>query len=669
MLNGIEIDSYRRSEKIYEFLKEIFGNYLQVEEEKVGYIKLSFKKEELLKNSSLLLKKFKTKAWKIEPEFLRNIKVITQVFGLSETEKKVLTFAIVVNAVPVFKDTLSIFGELNINEFIEKLSVIIEVEKKELAKVLSYNSILFKTGLLFLNNYEIYYLGERIDVIEGLVDEMFLFYENPEEIFNNYLTRVKPTRFNKKDFLHVKEAETIVSYLKNVIKCRAKGVNILLYGPPGTGKTEFAKVIAKEAGGEAYEVTITNKKGEPLEEKERISCYRLAQFLLKRKRKSILIFDETDDILDVSARILFSLSDKDEKRGDALNKAWINRLLEENEVPTIWIANSISKVDPAYLRRFDVVLKMDYLPRSARLKILKSYFKNVKVSENWLKKMAEIKYLSPAIIEKAAKVVSISKSLEPEKEAEFIITSFLEALGFKESLKEKNLEKLPFIEEVLNTDCNIQKILSALKRSQRGKLLFYGPPGTGKTEFANQIAFHLDKELLLKRASDLISPYVGETEINIARMFKEARRENAVLFLDEADTFLLNRKEAKYSWEVSMVNELLTQIESFDGIFICATNLVEALDEAVMRRFDLKVKFYYLKEEQVIKFFAILFGEKEAEKYRYELSKLLLTPGNFATVYRRLKLLEDFSPENFVKALKDEARFNISFEKRKFGFV
>ena len=96
---------------------------------------------------------------------------------------------------------------------------------------------------------------------------------------------------------------------------------------------------------------------------------------------------------------------------------------------------------------------------------------------------------------------------------------------------------------------------------------------------------------------------------------------------------------------------------------------MEALDEAVMRRFDLKVKFDYLKEEQVVKFFAIFFGENEAEKYRYELSKLLLTPGNFGAVYRRLKLLEDFSPENFVKALKDEARFNTSFEKRKFGFV
>ena len=231
-------------------------------------------------------------------------------------------------------------------------------------------------------------------------------------------------------------------------------------------------------------------------------------------------------------------------------------------------------------------------------------------------------------------------------------------------------DQLPFLEEVLNIDYNPQRLLSALKRSQRGRLLFYGPPGTGKTEFARKIAFYLNKELLLKRASDLISPYVGETEVNIARMFKEARREKAVLLLDEADTFLLSRKDAKYSWEVSMVNELLTQMEVFEGVFICATNFVDALDEAVMRRFDLKVKFEYLNATQAVKLFASLFGESEAEKYRKVLSKLLLTPGNFATVYRRLKLLgEDFSPENFVKALKEEARFNQFSGKKQFGFV
>lgn len=111
-------------------------------------------------------------------------------------------------------------------------------------------------------------------------------------------------------------------------------------------------------------------------------------------------------------------------------------------------------------------------------------------------------------------------------------------------------------------------------------------------------------------------------------------------------------------------------MEGFEGIFICATNFVDALDEAVMRRFDLKVKFDYLTPVQAVKFFASLFGEKEAERYRSELPKLLLTPGNFATVYRRLKLIEeDFSPESFIKALSEEAKFNNPSGRKTFGFV
>jgi AAA+ superfamily predicted ATPase len=298
---------------------------------------------------------------------------------------------------------------------------------------------------------------------------------------------VEEIKFTKEDFSHIENFNTLVSYLKNALKNREKGVNILLYGPPGTGKTELAKVLAKEAEAELYEVAITNKKGEPFEEKERFACFRLAQFLLKRKQNAILLFDEVDDILDADSRVVSSLGSNNSKKGDAINKAWVNRVLEENEVPTIWIANSISKADPAYLRRFDIVLKVSYLPRSARFRMLKEYFKNSPVSEEWLKKMSEVKYLSPAVIAKAAKVITLSKPQNPEEEAEFVIASSLEALGFEKVIKQETHGKLPFLEEVLNIDYNPQRLLSALKRSQRGRLLFYGPPGTGKTEFARKI--------------------------------------------------------------------------------------------------------------------------------------------------------------------------------------
>lgn len=51
-------------------------------------------------------------------------------------------------------------------------------------------------------------------------------------------------------------------------------------------------------------------------------------------------------------------------------------------------------------------------------------------------------------------------------------------------------------------------------------------------------------------------------------------------------------------WEVTQVNELLVQMETFPGIFVCATNLVDALDQASLRRFALKVEFLPLRTEQ-----------------------------------------------------------------------
>ena len=96
---------------------------------------------------------------------------------------------------------------------------------------------------------------------------------------------------------------------------------------------------------------------------------------------------------------------------------------------------------------------------------------------------------------------------------------------------------------------------------------------------------------MIRQASDLVSKYVGETEQNMARMFDEAGDENAVLLLDEADSFLRSRRLAERSYEVTEVNEMLQGMERFAGIFICTTNLFDELDEAALRRFTFKIRF------------------------------------------------------------------------------
>ena len=117
--------------------------------------------------------------------------------------------------------------------------------------------------------------------------------------------------------------------------------------------------------------------------------------------------------------------------------------------------------------------------------------------------------------------------------------------------------------------------------------LFYGPPGTGKTMAASVIAAGLKLELYRIDLSRVVSKYIGETEKNLAAIFKEAREANAILFFDEADALFGKRSEVKDAQDRFAnveISYLLQQMESFDGVTILATNLLQNLDDAFTRR-------------------------------------------------------------------------------------
>ncbi len=150
---------------------------------------------------------------------------------------------------------------------------------------------------------------------------------------------------------------------------------------------------------------------------------------------------------------------------------------------------------------------------------------------------------------------------------------------------------------------------------------------------------------MVRRASDIVSKYVGETEQNINQVFSEAEAMEAVLVIDEADSFLFNRERAVRSWEISQTNEFLTQMERFRGILICTSNRFADLDSASIRRFNHKVGFRYLKPEGNIIFYKrMLTGLSETPLSRVEADMLEqirdLTPGDFRIVRDRFAIFE-----------------------------
>jgi len=124
--------------------------------------------------------------------------------------------------------------------------------------------------------------------------------------------------------------------------------------------------------------------------------------------------------------------------------------------------------------------------------------------------------------------------------------------------------------------------------------LFSGEPGTGKTMAASVVASELGLELVRIDLSAVISKYVGETEKNLAKIFDEAQDAHAMLLFDEADSLFGKRtklESAQDRFANLEVNYILQRMESFDGVSVLTTNAEAAIDPALQRRLNFRLRF------------------------------------------------------------------------------
>jgi AAA+ superfamily predicted ATPase len=447
------------------------------------------------------------------------------------------------------------------------------------------------------------------------------------------------SEFGVDDFPHLaKDLPILLRFAKSAVAQGTTGVNILLHGPPGTGKTQLARVIAAHAGALLYEVSVEDDDGDA--RYDRLSAYALCQRALARRSNTMVLLDELEDAFPEPP--MFGMR---RMRRDGVEKGWLNRLLESNPIPTLWVGNAIDHIDPAFLRRFDFVMEVREPPPKVRKRMIVHHTKGLPVGDGWIEKVSGDRRVGPGHLERAAKVARV---IGPEdvSDAEHILSRVLDA-SLETSVRGKEgRDELPsdFDLSYLNADCELPPLLDGLQRNRAGSICLFGPPGTGKTVFARHVASHLGMPLHARRASDLLGSFVGQTEAAIARMFSAATRDEAVLFLDEADSFLQDRRRARQSWEVTQVNELLVQMESFDGVFICATNLVDSFDLAAARRFALQIRFDPLTVGGAFRMLSSMVagfgGEAPSGADRASLGRLTgLTPGDFAAVRKRLWLL------------------------------
>lgn len=606
------------------------------------------------------------------PDVLQsNVAQLAKLVDLDSVERCILEFAIALSMDARLTDAADLLGDLNTAKMFYSLTKLLNCPENEIRTALSRDGTLMRTGIFSLGNFDDGFLTHKLRVLSvSFADTLYCGAVSPQALLRDEIRKSAPAQLKLKDYPSLSEhLDILLPYLAHSVQQRSTGVNILLHGQPGTGKTELARLLAKLNHCQLYEVASEDSDGDSVTSQYRLNAYRAAQHFFA-SNDSMLVFDEVEDVFSEDANPFIQKTALASK-----NKAWINLMLEHNSIPTIWISNSINRMDPAFVRRFDFVIEVPLPSQEQRIKLLKRYSKGLLDKKN-LQGLAEQEYLSPAVIERAAHVVtSIAAKLEnPAQAMQLLIDSTLKSQGYSTAQPAKKQATAQLYDpSFISADVDLAALTDGLTAHPNARLCLYGPPGTGKTAYGHWLAKQLGKPLLLKRASDLLGAYVGENEQNIAKAFKQAEEEQAVLMIDEVDSFLSDRRGAQRSWEVSMVNEMLTQMESFSGIFIASTNLMDGLDQAALRRFDLKAKFDFLSTEQVWKLFICHCKQLDLPHRKKALPQQLaaleyLTPGDFAAVARMSRFNPLQSAEAFIQSLASEISHKEQNKKLKFGF-
>ena len=551
----------------------------------------------------------------------------------------------------------------------QRLAQMLGVEFEAVVEALQPSSPLITSRLLIFRRGTVRPLYERLQILSGLIGALLEPVSDGTSMMRSLLPPRRCGQLTLGDYPHhATEITVLRDHLAHALRSGLAGANVLLHGEPGVGKTELVLALGNALDCPVYAMPAAFPDEEVLSAKERLHHLTAMQRLIRCEGSALVLFDEVEDIFPGPYA----------KLDTSPNKAAINEALETNPVPTVWVCNAIDHLDRAYLRRFDVVLQLRPPPYSVRRRAINLAF-GARLPLADSDALAARRHLNPSVLARMARVALAPNAegteTDPAPRVEVLTRLYLETLEPRErSVPGHGL--LPHDAELLHTDPPLDTLMTGLVRESRGRLLCYGLPGTGKTALAASLARRLDRPLHAHAASSLLSPYVGMTERNLCEAFDTAQREGAVLLLDEVDSFLARRENAHANWEATQVNEMLQQLERFEGIVIATTNRKDHLDRAALRRFDLKVSFLPLRPDQrlrLVKAMAAVLAMPWDEAMAPDVARRLdrmdgLNPGHAEAALRRLRLMASApAVEVMLAALEDEL---IDVERRRpIGFT
>jgi SpoVK/Ycf46/Vps4 family AAA+-type ATPase len=616
--------------------------------------------------------------------FLTTRKMITELLA-GTTTRKIISGAAGIKCVEILSDSLkldpqdveifSIFYRYNIDDVLESfvdemcknfigvadiVSILTGMNHREVTRRLSLEGRLIQMGLLETNGSSGRYLSSYFKIPKPIIRGLKNFHLNKSNLKQLLIGKTSQSNLTWDDYEHQgKTRDMIASFTEHAVRNQAASINILIWGSPGTGKTEFCKMLANHLGIELFSIGEKCEDGLEPTRDERIQALQLAQNLMREQNQALLLFDETDDLL------------QPRESGSLLNsqlhhsKIFMNRLFEENPVPTIWTLNNINLLDEAILRRMSLVVEFEKPPRKNRANILSRILKrhDIELSAEEIAPVLDIN-VAPAVLDNAVRFAQISG--KGKEGLTFALDGLSQALGTRTERIRQNTGH--YNHHLVNSDLDLNNLAERLtaQQTRNFSICLYGPPGTGKSEYVCYLAEKLSMEPQVVRASDLLGSFVGETEQAIAKAFRNAREQETFLIFDEADSLLSDRSDARQSWQVSQVNEMLTWMEHHPLPFACTTNLRERLDPASLRRFTFKCRLDCMTAEQSRRSFLHFFG------YFFPPDTLIpqyLTPGDFSVVKRKAEILGALQdPHQVCELLQQEVDAKKMNSQQKIGF-